>query len=74
MSKDKKSIFSPSVTFKNLFKKPETVRTPYESKKTAERYRGFHINDLDKCIGCGTCSEICDNEAITMVKLKDVKT
>lgn len=74
MSKDKKSIFSPSVSFKNLFKKPETIKFPEENKDTAKRYRGFHINDLDKCIGCGTCSEICDNHAIDMVQLDNVKT
>ncbi len=74
MSEDKKSIFSPTVTFKNLFKKPETVKYPKDSKETAKRYRGFHINDLDKCIGCGTCEEICDNKAIDMVQLADVKT
>ncbi|HMA59448.1 MAG TPA: FAD-dependent oxidoreductase [Halanaerobiales bacterium] len=74
MSEDKKSIFSPTVTFKNLFKKPETVKYPKNSKETAKRYRGFHINDLDKCIGCGTCAEICDNKAIDMVQLADVKT
>ncbi|MFO7814997.1 MAG: FAD-dependent oxidoreductase [Halanaerobiales bacterium] len=74
MSKDKKSIFSPTVSFKNLFKKPETIKFPNESKDTAKRYRGFHINDLDKCIGCGTCSEICDNQAIDMIPLKNVKT
>ena len=74
MSKDKKSLFSPSVSFKNLFKKPETIKFPEENKDTAKRYRGFHINDLDKCIGCGTCSEICDNQAIDMVQLDNVKT
>ncbi len=74
MSKDKSSIFSPAVSFKNLFKKPETIKVPEESKKTSCNYRGFHINDLDKCIGCGTCAEICDNKAIEMVKLSDVKT
>ena len=70
----KKSIFSPVNTVKNLFKKPETVRYPYESKKTANNYRGFHINDLDKCIGCGTCSDVCPNDAIEMVHLNNVKT
>lgn len=74
LSKDKSSIFSPAVSFKNLFKKPETIKVPEENKKTAKRYRGFHINDLDKCIGCGTCSEICDNKAIEMVELENVKT
>ena len=34
--------------------------------------RGFHINDWDKCIGCGTCSEICPTDAITMVERTDL--
>ncbi|MGD8276118.1 MAG: FAD-dependent oxidoreductase, partial [Thiohalocapsa sp.] len=33
----------------------------------APRYRGFHQNDIEKCIGCGTCEAICQNAAIDMV-------
>ncbi|MGM0437346.1 MAG: FAD-dependent oxidoreductase [Bacillota bacterium] len=71
MSKDKKSIFSPGTAFKNLAKKPETVRYPAETKDAAKRYRGFHINDLEECIGCGTCQDVCVNDAINMVELLD---
>ncbi|MFW6028787.1 MAG: FAD-dependent oxidoreductase [Halanaerobiales bacterium] len=74
MSKDKKSIFSPTNAWKNLAKKPETVRYPAETKDAAERYRGFHVNDLDECIGCSTCQEVCVNDAITMLPLDDVPT
>jgi glutamate synthase (NADPH) small chain len=74
ITEKKKSFFSPINTLKNLFIKPETVRYPFESKITADNYRGFHINDLDKCIGCGTCEEICPNDAIQMVHLDNVKT
>lgn len=35
--------------------------------------RGFHTNDWEKCIGCGTCSEICPTEAITMVERLELK-
>jgi glutamate synthase (NADPH/NADH) small chain len=37
-----------------------------------ERTRGFHTNDWEKCIGCGTCGEICPTEAITMVERLDL--
>lgn len=72
MALNKKSIFSPITAWKNLVKKPETIRYPKEDKDAAERYRGFHINDLDKCIGCGTCEEVCVNDAINMVPLENV--
>ncbi len=74
--KDKKfakSIFAPFKSLKFLGEKPLTLRYPKETQPTAERYRGFHINDWDKCIGCGTCAEICDNDAIRMVEIPDIK-
>jgi len=33
-----------------------------------DNLRGFHVNDWDKCIGCGTCGLICPTDAITMVE------
>jgi len=66
----KGGILSPFKALKFLFQKPVTIRTPFEHHETPPRYRGFHINDLDKCIGCGSCARICDNEAIRMVDLK----
>lgn len=66
-----KSFFAPIKAWKYLTKKPVTVamkdifETPREA---ADRYRGFHINDWDKCIGCGTCSSICPTNAIVLVE------
>ena len=37
-----------------------------------DNLRGFHINDWEKCIGCGTCGEICPTAAITMVERHDL--
>jgi glutamate synthase (NADPH/NADH) small chain len=37
-----------------------------------DNLRGFHINDWDKCIGCGTCGEICPTDAIKMVERTDL--
>jgi len=72
---DKKSILAPFKGWKYLFKKPVTVamddifKNPRESQ---DNYRGFHVNDWEKCIGCGTCSEVCPTNAITMVERSDV--
>lgn len=71
----KKSIFAPIIGWKYLFQKPVTLpmddifENPRESQ---DNYRGFHVNDWKKCIGCGTCSEICPTKAITMAKRADV--
>ncbi|MBN2874064.1 MAG: FAD-dependent oxidoreductase [Spirochaetales bacterium] len=64
------SILRPFTALKNLAEKPDTLDVPRHYRPAAERYRGFHVNDLDKCIGCGTCAEICDNAAIRMVPVK----
>jgi len=75
MSKDRRSILAPLKTLKYLFKKPVThdMKDIFDNpREVADNYRGFHINDWDKCIGCGTCSEICPTEAIHMVLRSDV--
>ncbi len=69
----KKNIFSPYATWKNFVKKPTTVRYPkedidiFDKPGAAPTYRGLHINDLELCVGCATCEEICPTSAITMV-------
>ncbi|MEO0304623.1 MAG: FAD-dependent oxidoreductase [candidate division WOR-3 bacterium] len=80
MDYKKKSILGPLSSLKYLFKDPITVRYPKENKKTypdvegvSPQYRGRHINDLEKCIGCGTCMDICPTGAIEMVEFDDVK-
>ena len=74
MSENKKgSILKPFKALKFIGEKPVTIRTPYEDRPTASGYRGFHVNDQDKCIGCGTCAEICDNDAIRMIEVPGIK-
>ncbi len=58
---------------KFLFKKPVTVRVPYEKKEPAKRYRGIHSNDWDLCVGCGNCAKICTCLAIEMVEVPGLK-
>jgi len=71
---DKKGgVLIPFKAIAYLFKKPRTLRYPFESKEPAMRYRGFHLNDWDKCTGCGNCADICPNEAITMVEIPEIE-
>ena len=69
----KPSILGPFRAAKFLFEEPVTLRYPFEQKEPALRYRGFHLNDWDKCTGCGNCADICPNEAITMVAASEVE-
>lgn len=64
------SILNP---LKNLsfFGRP-SVTEPLEPRLAALRYRGFHLNDWDKCVGCSTCQKVCDNAAISMIKVPDL--
>jgi glutamate synthase (NADPH/NADH) small chain len=66
-------ILQPLTAWKNLVKDPITIKDPL-NRDGAPRYRGFHKNDLDTCIGCGTCEAICQNAAIDMVPVEGVET
>lgn len=67
-----KDILSPFLVWKHFLKDPVTIKDPL-NRQGADRYRGFHQNDIQKCIGCGTCESICENEAIDMVPVFDSK-
>ncbi len=67
-----KDVLKPFTAWKNLLEEPVPVKKPLE-RKAAPRYRGFHQNDLEKCIGCGTCEEICQNAAIDMVPVNGIE-
>jgi glutamate synthase (NADPH/NADH) small chain len=61
------SLFRPLKALSFLGRPPVTL--PMEPRPAAANYRGFHVNDWTKCIGCGTCQQICDNKAISMVHI-----
>lgn len=74
------SVVKPFSALVHLFRKPHTIRFPSVEHRDmlgeelpSDRYRGFHINDLAKCIGCGMCGRICMNDAITYVELPGLK-
>jgi len=63
-------VLSPFRAWKYLFEDPVTIQDPLTQRPGSERYRGFHQNDTEKCIGCGTCEAICQNHAIDMVEVE----
>jgi glutamate synthase (NADPH/NADH) small chain len=67
-----KDTLSPFKAWGNLFKEPVTLKNPF--REGAPRYRGFHKNDINTCIGCGSCEAICENEAIVMVPVEGIDT
>ncbi len=67
-----RDILSPFTAWKNLFRDPVTIRDPLNDRPGAPRYRGFHVNDVAACIGCGTCETICQNAAIDMVPVEGI--
>ncbi|MFW6228737.1 MAG: hypothetical protein ACOC2V_04690, partial [Alkalispirochaeta sp.] len=40
------SIFKPLTSLRMLGEKPDTLNVPKECRAAADRYRGFHVNDL----------------------------
>ncbi len=44
-----------------------TTHFPFKPCEVPKRYRGKPEFDLDKCIGCGACVNVCPTEALTQV-------
>ncbi len=62
-----KNVLAPFSAWARAVQKPFTVPMADTFRPGADRYRGWHINDVATCIGCGTCSDICQNGAIDMM-------
>ena len=69
--RSKGSILNPLKSWQFLGRKP--VTEPIKPRLASKNYRGFHVNDWEKCIGCSTCQKVCDNAAITMVRVPSLE-
>lgn len=67
-----RDVLTPFTAWKHVIEEPVTIKNPI-GREAADRYRGFHQNDQDTCIGCGSCETICQNAAIDMVPVVDPK-
>ncbi len=70
---DLKGLLQPLTGIRQFGNKPHTIKFPDQTKRTADRYRGLHYNDLEQCIGCGNCSTICQNAAIDMINIEGIE-
>ncbi|OIO03353.1 MAG: hypothetical protein AUJ49_04585 [Desulfovibrionaceae bacterium CG1_02_65_16] len=50
----------------NLFSKPATRDYPSYVREPFPHARGELVNDIDRCIFCGTCSRKCPSQCITV--------
>jgi len=66
-----KDLLSPFFVWQRAFEKPYTTIRPTLDRPGAPAYRGFHINITESCVGCGSCHEICQNQAIDMVAVDE---
>ena len=56
------------MTFGSLFKKPETVKYPFETKPQPMGLKGHIEVDAPVCILCGMCDRSCATNCITVDK------
>ena len=56
------------MTFGSLFKKPETVLYPIETKPQPAGLKGHIAIDVETCILCGMCDRSCATNCITVNK------
>ncbi|NPA47245.1 MAG: NADH-quinone oxidoreductase subunit NuoI [Thermococci archaeon] len=69
-AKVSKSFVKPWLGVKYLFKRPVTIKIPFEKIEPAPKYRGFHTLNWKKCVGCNFCGQICPARAIEMTWLE----
>jgi ech hydrogenase subunit F len=53
---------------RNLVVKKSTRRYPHEVRETFDKVRGELINDIDRCIFCGTCAVKCPSQCLEVDK------
>ncbi len=56
------------MTLGSLFKKPETLRYPAETKPPYAGQKGHVVNRVEDCILCSKCQKVCPCHCITVDK------
>ena len=62
------------ITFRHLFTPAVTQQYPNEKWKLPSGYRGMLFNDVDDCIVCNQCADICPAECILIEGTRADKT
>ena len=52
----------------NLFGKPATRNYPFVVRENFAHARGELVNDIDRCIFCGTCARKCPSQCLRVDK------
>jgi formate hydrogenlyase subunit 6/NADH:ubiquinone oxidoreductase subunit I len=52
----------------NLLSKPATRNYPFDVREPFASTRGELVNDIERCIFCGSCSRKCPSQCITVSK------
>ena len=58
---------------RSLFKKPVTVKYPFEKDPVPRDFRGNVVFDAPKCIGCMICVNDCPAEAIDIIRISETE-
>ncbi len=54
------------MTFGSIFKKPETVLYPVQTKAKPAGLKGEIVLDASTCILCGSCQRVCPTDSIVV--------
>lgn len=57
-----------AMTLRSLFKKPETLLYPTQTKAPYAGQKGHVVNEVSGCILCGMCQRVCPCHCITVDK------